>query len=177
MPQKKLSQSLNEFVNVLVDEELEPIRLNLIRVENDLRAELDNVVEKAKNIAASVKEGYNKEKKDVVDFAEQKREVLAEIGEIIEARRKKTIDEIHKVVESKYEILKNAIENLATRASEAFAEGFSEQEEQFTEILDNLNNRISALERQLNFKAEEKSSTTTQQQTVQPKQDESTNIE
>jgi len=110
MSHKKLSQSLNEFVNTLVEEELEPIRLDLIRIENDLRSELD---------------------------------------EIIDNKRQKTLDEISRIVDERYDILKNAIENLATRASEAFAEGFSEQEEQYMAICEKLSDRISMLEKRL----------------------------
>lgn len=85
MPNKKLSQTLNEFVNILVEEELEPIRLDLIRVENDMKADIDE----------------------------------------------------------KFDTLKSAIEKLAARVSDAI----DEQVEQYAEIVENLSERIAALEK------------------------------
>ena len=94
MQQRKLSQTINEFVNVLIEEELEPLRLDLIRVENDLKTDFDE----------------------------------------------------------KFEVLKTAIEELATRISEAIAEGLSEQEEQHSAnaaTCEKLEERVAALEKRL----------------------------
>jgi len=230
MPQKKLSQSLNDFVDVLVNEGLEPIRLNLIRVENDLRNEIDGVVEKAKsgtepfledltrienNLKAKINEITKNTKEELepfkldlirvendlrsdfdeaiakvrqsiteakkeeknsnanLDLAAHRNAILEEVAETIEARRKKTMDDINKIIGEKYEVLKNAIENLATRASDAIAEVSSEQEEQYTAIFEDLNNRILMLEKRLGAYAAQKQTTTPaapqQTQTQQPK--------
>lgn len=213
MPQKKLSQSLNNFVDTLVNEELEPIRLNLIRVENDLRNEFNELLEKAKDGAeplssdltriendfkakineftkklkdelepfkldliriendlrsefdeeiAKIKETIIESKKGDenttvnFDFATHKNAILEEITETIEKRRKKTMDEINKIIGEKYDVLKNAIENLAKSVSDAIADVAEEQEEQYTSIFENLNNRILMLEKRLAAAASQK---------------------
>ncbi|MCL2845410.1 MAG: hypothetical protein FWE23_08175 [Chitinivibrionia bacterium] len=93
MSHKELSKALDGFVSVLTEQELEPIRLDLIRIENDLKEEFD--------------ENFN--------------------------------------------VLKEAIENLASKVSDAFAEGLSEIEAEFIQRHEDLSVRISRLETKANI--------------------------
>jgi len=88
MAQQDLSKALDGFASVLTELELEPIRLDLIRIENEIKSE----------------------------------------------------------VAEKFDILKDAIENLATKVSDAFAEELSAMEANHIEVCEKLSERISALE-------------------------------
>jgi paraquat-inducible protein B len=110
MSRQKLSQALEAFVDALTEDELEPIRLDVIRIENDLKTAIGEIREKVEDIETAI------------------------------AEMQKTCAD-----ESKFDILKDAIENLAVKTSEAFADGFTEQEEQYTEISEKLNGKIEIL--------------------------------
>jgi predicted nuclease with TOPRIM domain len=81
MAHKELAQTLNDFVNVLVNEELEPIKLDLIRVENDLRAEFDKVSEKLENtgeVSKIVDEKFDTLKSAIEELAGRISDAIAE---------------------------------------------------------------------------------------------------
>jgi chromosome segregation ATPase len=134
MSQKNLSGALNEFVNVLVEQEFEPIRLDIIRIENDLKDFMD-----------SAESNWQGQKKKVEQIRQKQEEVIATFNE----KNGKTSSASSPIDDEKFYILKDAIENLAIKASDALAEGFSEQEEQYTEICGELDSKISVLDRKL----------------------------
>ncbi|MDR0303972.1 MAG: hypothetical protein LBH98_04260 [Chitinispirillales bacterium] len=85
--QKKLSASLNDFASVLVEEELEPIRLDIIRIENDLK---DTIEEIQKSIP----------KKPLQD------------GNVSGSYRHEIIEEVNDIIKEMHEEIKNNIEQI-----------------------------------------------------------------
>ena len=103
--QKKLTKAFNEFINVLVEEELEPLHLDMIRIENDLREEIKIVVEHAKS---SIYEEMNKK-------------IISLENSISELKNIDMGDhESQSLREEKFNSLKSSIDNLASKVSEVF---------------------------------------------------------
>jgi len=176
--QKRMSAALNDFVSALVEDELEPIRLDMIRVENELKTSIEeackNIDEKlSQSSATSVPQDF--EQKIINEINDIVEETHQEIKLIIDEAKASIIKDIEKRIvplenaisdlkknaaeqssaeaassidDDKFNTLKKAVENLASKVSQAFAEGFSEQEETYTNLFQELNGRVSALEKQ-----------------------------
>ena len=56
--QKKMTAALSNFVNVLVEEGLEPMRLDLIRMENDFKDAVDEIKVALDEIKGSIPEDF-----------------------------------------------------------------------------------------------------------------------
>jgi len=124
MSHKDLSKALDGFVSILTEQELEPIRLDLIRIENDLKNEFS-------------------EKFDSI------KETMKNAGQELEPIRLDLIrveNELRSEFEENFNELREAIQSLATKVSEAFAEGLSEVEAELSERQEELSARITALE-------------------------------
>jgi paraquat-inducible protein B len=148
MSQKGLSQALNDFVNVLTEQELEPIRLDLIRIENDFRESVEQIQQKVENdLKEAVAQIQQKIENELNKRVEEGQKKLDEMTETMQKKEEEAAKQ--SIDDEKFYILKEAIENLAVKASEALAEGFSEQEEQYTGICGELDSKISVLERKL----------------------------
>jgi len=177
--QKKMSAALNDFVSALVEEELEPIRIDMIRIENELKMSIDearqSIDEKlSQNGGNGVPQDF--EQKIINEINDIIEETHQEIRVIIDETKLSIIEDVEKRMvpfenaildlkknaagqvsakaassfdDEKYNTLKNAVETLASRISEAFAEGFSEQEETYTNLFQELSGRVSALEKRL----------------------------
>jgi len=177
--QKKMSAAFNDFLNALVEDELEPIRLDMIRIENELKMSIDevrqNIDEKLpQNGENGVPQDF--EQKIINEINDIIEETHQEIRVIIDEAKLSIIEDVEKRIipfenaildlkkntagqvsakpvssldDEKFNTLKNAVETLAARISEAFAEGFSEQEETYTNLFQELSGRVSALEKQL----------------------------
>jgi polyhydroxyalkanoate synthesis regulator phasin len=173
--QKKMSAALNDFVSALVEEELEPIRIDMIRIENELKMSIDEAREKLSQTGGNgVPQDF--EQKIINEINDIIEETHQEIRVIIDEAKLSIIKDVEKRIipfenaildlkknaagqvsakaassfdDEKYNTLKNAVETLASRISEAFAEGFSEQEETYTNLFQELSGRVSALEKQL----------------------------
>lgn len=156
-PQKNLAQSLNDFVNILTEQELEPIRLDLIRVENDFKESIAQIEKTVGNGLKETTVEIQNDFKKALDGIKEKtetelNEAVTEIQgklEELSAALKEEREHPPSVDDEKYLILKDAIENLAVKVSEALAEGLSGQEEQYTEICGKLDGKISDLEKNL----------------------------
>jgi hypothetical protein len=143
--QKKLSSAFNDFVNVLVDEELEPIRLDIIRIENDLKEillnenveEINGIVEKTRNEIKSVIENV---KKSILEDVSQKliplEEAIAQLKENAGENLQVSNETDSTSNDAKLDLLKSSIDDLASKVSEVLK----------------LDKRISVLENQ--FKGE-----------------------
>jgi len=170
--QKKMSAALNDFVSALVEEELEPIRLDMIRIENELKTSIDEKLSQggANNVPQDFEQKIIKEINDIIE------ETHKEIRIIIDKVKSSIIEDVEKrmipfesaisdlkksaaeqvavkadssIDDEKFDTLKKAVENLASRVSQAFAEGFSEQEETYTNLFQELSGRVLALEKQI----------------------------
>jgi len=124
MSHKDLSKALDGFVSILTEQELEPIRLDLIRIENDLKNEF---YEKFNDIKEAMKNSGLELEPIRLDLIRVENDLKSEF-------------------EENFNVLREAIQNLATKVSEAFAEGLSEVEAELSERQEELSARVTALE-------------------------------
>ena len=101
--QKKLSAALNNFVNVLVEEGLEPIRLDIIRIENDLIEQIkSSILEEVDKRILALENAISELKKNTHQNSHVSQETDSSFND------------------KKFDSLKTSIDNLASKVSEVF---------------------------------------------------------